>query len=95
MLIWSKNTWSKKIPFVAKTDNPANVPKARPIEDFWANLKRIVYDKGWKAKNLKQLEKKIKLVMKNMDLSLVQSHCESVCRRLDTIRRKGVDGLYK
>ena len=30
--------------------NPANVLKARPIEDFWANLKQKVYEKDWKAK---------------------------------------------
>ena len=85
----------QNIPFVAKKDNPANVPKARPIEDFWGNLKQMVYDKGWKAKNLKQLEQKIKLVFRNIDISLVQSHCETVRRRLDTIRRRGVEGLYK
>jgi len=83
----------KNIPFVPKSDNPANVPKARPIEDFWGNLKRIVYDKGWRAKNLDQLKIKIRSVMRNMDLSLVQSHCLSVRSRLDTIRRRGVHGV--
>lgn len=47
----------KNIPFVAKTDNPANVPKARPIEDFWGNLKQKVYDKCWKAKKFKGTRK--------------------------------------
>jgi hypothetical protein len=63
------------------------------IEDFWGNLKRIVYDKGWRAKNLDQLKIKIRSVMRNMDLSLVQSHCLSVRSRLDTIRRRGVHGV--
>jgi hypothetical protein len=36
--------------------NPANVPEARPIEDFWAHLKRNVYMDGWQAKNLNQLK---------------------------------------
>lgn len=89
-----KHLVKQNIPFVAKTDNPANVPKARPIEDFWGNLKQKVYDKCWKAKNLKELENKIKLVMRNMDLNLVQRHCMSVRRRLDTIRRYGVEKLY-
>ncbi len=33
---------SKNIPFVPKNDNPANLPKARPIKDFRGNLKRFV-----------------------------------------------------
>ena len=35
---------SKKIHVVPKTINPTNVPKARPIEDFWGNLKAKVYE---------------------------------------------------
>ena len=31
---------SEKIPYVPKDMNPANVPEARAIEDFWAILKR-------------------------------------------------------
>lgn len=27
----------KHIPFVPKSANPPNIPKARPIEDFWAD----------------------------------------------------------
>ena len=47
---------SKGIPLVPKTINPANVPKARPIEDFWENLKAKVYEGNWTAKNIKELE---------------------------------------
>ena len=32
-----------KIEFVEKKDNLANVLEARPIEDFWGDLKRLVY----------------------------------------------------
>ena len=32
---------SKKIKFVAKVDNPPNVPESRPIEDFWGILKCV------------------------------------------------------
>ena len=47
------------IPYVAKVNNPANVPKARPIEDFWGLLKQKVYEGGWQAKSLKELKNKI------------------------------------
>lgn len=30
---------NKNIPIVLRSINPANLPKVRPIEDFWANLK--------------------------------------------------------
>ena len=51
----------KNIRYVAKLDNPANVPKARPNEDFWGILKSKVYEGDWKAKNLDSLEKKFAL----------------------------------
>ena len=78
---------SKNIEFIQKNDNPANVPKARPIEDFWANLKCHVYAKNWQAKNLVQLENRIRSCLKNISLNLVQAHACSVPRRLDLIRR--------
>ena len=37
----------------------ANLPKARPIEDFWANLKAEVYKGDWRASNLDELQKRI------------------------------------
>ena len=47
------------IPVIPKDMNPANVPKARPIEDFWANLKAEVYSGDWKATTLKKLKTEI------------------------------------
>ena len=46
-----------KIPNIPKKMNIANVPEIRPIEDFWAFLKRKVYMNGWEAKNLDHLKK--------------------------------------
>ena len=39
--------------------NPANVPEARAIEDFWALLKRDVYKDGWSAKTTNELKNRI------------------------------------
>lgn len=80
----------KKINFVPKNINPANVPKARPIEDFWANLKREVYKGGWAANNLDVLKNRIKYCLSKIEISVVQKHAESVNKRLDHIRRYGV-----
>lgn len=76
--------------YVAKKDNPANLPEARPIEDFWAILKAHVYANAWKAENIRQLTTRIKLCLRNMDQDLVQRLAESTRRRLDNIRRNGV-----
>lgn len=77
------------VPLVHKSVNPANLPKARPIEDFWANLKADVYKGDWKAKNLEELEKRIRQCLKEMSLARVQKHAASVTKRLDHIRRYG------
>ena len=46
---------SNNIEYVPKIYNPANVLELRPIEDFWNEIKRIVYEKNWQAENIKQL----------------------------------------
>ena len=37
---------SQNIKLVPMDDNPPNIPQARPIKNFWANLYLKVYDKG-------------------------------------------------
>lgn len=68
---YAKKTLNEQnIPFVPKNDNPPNVPQARPIENFWAVLKRKVYEKGWEAQNDKQLIGRIKRKLKEIDQSV-------------------------
>lgn len=81
---------TKNISFVPKDINPANVPKARPIEDFWANLKFKVYEENWEASDLEQLKRKIKKCLTAVDPSVVQAHMSTVRSRLDKIRRHGI-----
>ena len=76
--------------FVPKHMNPANVPEARPIEDFWAILKRHVYKDGWTAKRIVDLKARIRLAIRNIDVKVVQKLALSVHKRLDQIRRYGV-----
>ena len=49
------------------SDNPANLPEVRPIEDFWSVLKVKVYENNWEAKSLHQLEVRIKKCLKEVD----------------------------
>ena len=53
--------------FHSKKDNPANLPEARPIEDFWFILKDKVYENDWEANSLNQL----RLKYKNVSLNLI------------------------
>jgi transposase len=79
----------KNIPVVPKKINPANVPKARPIEDFWANLKAKVYEGDWTAKTLEELKRRIKYCLGKMEMNAVQKLAGRVRNRLDQIRRYG------
>jgi transposase len=53
-----------KIEYVQKEENPPNVPHIRPIEKFWANLKRKVYSNKYRPKDLKclMIRKKLKSI---------------------------------
>ncbi len=81
----------QKINFVEKTENPANVPEARPIEDFWADLKREVYKKNWSAQNITKLKRRICYCLKKMDLKKIQERASEVHKRLDSIARFGIN----
>lgn len=81
---------SENIQTVPKHLNPANVPQARVIENFWAILKRKVYEKGWKARTTTQLKCRITRCLKKIDPNLVQRLAEGTKRQLDNIRRNGV-----
>ena len=70
--------------------NPACVPEARAIEDWWAILKREVYKDGWTAKNVNQLKIRIMSCVRNIDVKVVQVLAGSTHKRLDQIRRYGV-----
>ena len=69
--------------------NPANVPKARPIEDFWANLKAKVYEGDWTAKTLEDLKRRIKYCLSKMDMSVVTMLAVRVPQRLAQIQCYG------
>ena len=81
----------QKVNFVEKVDNPANVPEARPVEDFWGDLKRAVYNKNWSAKNVVQLKRRICYCLGKLDLNFIQERASEVHKRLDSIARFGIN----
>ena len=84
---------SKNIDFVPKEHNPANVPELRPIEDFWSELKRLVYSNNWECKNLGQLKSRIEYSIKKIDPSRVHKLAKSTFTRVDRVRRHGMENL--
>lgn len=78
------------ISYMPKLMNPANLTEVRPIEDFWAMLKRIVYRDGWEAKNIDQLRNRIQASYRKIDLKVVQKLAQSTIKRIDAIRRNGL-----
>ena len=72
------------ISVVPKDKKAPNVPQLRPIEDFWANLKRKVYANNYTSKNIKCLKNKIKLELEKMQHSVfskAMKHVPAKCRK--------------
>ena len=71
---------------VDKCDNPANLPEARPIENFWSILKGKVYKNGWEAKSLHQLKLRIKKCLRELNPATIQALLGGVKGRIHKIR---------
>lgn len=84
-------TWlsGQNILVVPQKDNPPNVPQARPIENFWAMLDRMVYKNGWEAKSEQQLVGRIRRKLKEVDYSVVQAMMKSIRPTLRKIEDNG------
>lgn len=77
------------IPFVQKGTNPPNLPQCRPIENFWAHLKRAVYEDGWEATTIRQLKQRIRKCVKEIDFSVVQEDISHVHTKLRCVADHG------
>lgn len=79
----------KDIRFVDKNCNPQNCPQARPIETLWSILKNMVYDQGWEAQNIDQLEQRVSEKIKEIDINLVQRMFSNIRGQLRKIADHG------
>ena len=77
------------IPFVPKAVNPPNVPKARPIEDFWSILADKVYNGGWTPTNHQELINRIKQQFQTIDFKVVENMMKSIRTKLRKIEDQG------
>lgn len=81
---------TKKIKVVPKEVNPANTPEARPIENFWGDLKRLVYANDWQASNLQELEERIISCYSTMNNKNFLKQIANLRTRLNKIAKFGV-----
>lgn len=84
-------TWlnQQNIHFVPKQVNPPNLPKARPIEDFWSILADKVYHGGWLATTEQQLINRIKQQqLKQFDLKSIQTMMLEVRKKLRKVEEQ-------
>ena len=65
----------------------------RPIEDFWIEIKRIVYDGGWEAEDFDQLRNGIDYAFKNISMQRVHRLDKASYTRADAFRRHGLKNL--
>ena len=79
----------ENVKFVAKIENPANVPECRPIERFWYFLKAEVYAEGWQAENLKALERRIRFCVKKFDQDRLVKLFNGVRTKIRDVGRNG------
>ena len=77
------------IQLVQRNFNPQNCPQARPIETFWSILKNMVYERGWEAKTIHELEKRIAEKVTQIDITVVQSMFSGVRKQLRKIADEG------
>jgi transposase len=77
------------VEFVDRQFNPQNCPQARPIETLWSLLKNMVYDKGWEATNIDQLQRRITQKMKEIDIKVVQAMFSGIRKQLRKIADHG------
>ncbi len=82
---------SKLFPFIKKFhSNPPNIPQGRPIEDFWSILAQQVYEQNWEAKTTKQVERRIRKKLKQIDGTVLQHMMEDVRKNLRKMYAGGV-----
>lgn len=94
---YSKNTLSflyeNNIEVVPKEFNPANTPEVRPIEDFWAEIKRLVYDGCWEAKDLRELKNRINWAFRKIDKEKVRKLGLASFERVRKVGQFGLENL--
>ena len=81
---------SKHVNYVAKSDNPTEVPQCRPVEDFFGLLATWVYHRNWVAKDVAALKRRIRKCISEIPQATVQATMETARKRLLRAYRMGL-----
>lgn len=84
-----------EINFVDKSCNPPNVPQIRPIERFWALLKRRVYKDGWEAENLSALKARIKYCLRQFKSDTFANLMSGVGHKVTEAAKNGPEVYWR
>jgi transposase len=79
-----------KIEYVPKEENPPNVPQIRPIEKFWANLKRKVYSNNYRPKDVKCLMAIIRKELNSIETTGIRKAMKEVPAKTRKAHRLGL-----
>lgn len=82
---------SKNIAFVSKTENPPNVPQARPIEKYWANCKQKYKSNNKQPKSLKSFQLLWNKISKNVADEHAKNIMMNIRKKLRLIGYNGVN----
>ena len=95
---YSKATLAKYdelgIKYLPKEQSPPNAPQLRPIEKFWAHLKQKVYERGWEAKNLDELQQRIEKKMKEFEAPYFERIFQNLPSKLIQADQEGLSSLH-
>jgi len=69
--------------------NTPNLNQARPIENFWANLSQMVYDKSRQAQPKTHLIRRIKNKLRDFDQNELQTLIKGIRQKIRKIADKG------
>ena len=82
-----------KIEYIPKVYNPPKCPQIKPIEHFWAHLKRRVYENGRVFKNTQELYSRIKYVLKTIDISGFKNSMKNLSKKIKRANKVGLNDL--
>lgn len=83
-----------QIKYLPKEHNPPNCPQIRPIEKFWAYLKRHVYSEGIEYDSLDQLIRRIRYLLKTLDFSDFQLAMKNLPRKIRKAQKEGLNSTF-
>lgn len=85
---------SRRVPMVPKSDNPTNLPQARPIELINSIIKSRVFADGFKCRNIEQLETRVRDVVTRLRTKDKDVTIRTMAKTRTLIRKVARGGVY-